>query len=208
LTVLKSQRPLSNDFIRSYAIVQTPPFIDTKRGRQEPVGKVRRNDAQSAAKIMNNAFQTQPDFDSVLAQLSESINTAKSVAPNAWAVTLFPDGFRLNVGRVEVLTAFDGEIRLLMHGAHHSVPKQLRDHIQIAPYRSVPGDNYIFRGSVEQFRVYRDDLIPAHHDFIAEAGRTRTGRPVKGTRYRAFHSPGLVDLAESVALHDSKVGEP
>jgi hypothetical protein len=166
-----------------------------------PVQKAWRDDPQKAAQIMKKIFPSRPDYDLVLTQLSESIHQAKSVTPKAWAITLFPNGFRLNVGRVEVLTASDGEIRLSMHGAVHSVHKDLLDCIGTAPYKSVQGDNFIFRGTIEQFERYRDILLPAHYDFIAEAGRTKTGRPVTGTRYRGSHSPGLVDLAESVAPH-------
>jgi hypothetical protein len=163
-----------------------------------PVQKAWRNDPEKAAQIMKKIFPIRPEYDLVLTQLSESIHQATSVAPKAWAVTLFPDRFRLNVGNVEVLTASLGEIRLLIHRAVDTIHRELVDCIEIASYKSVPGDNFIFQGSIEQFRRYRDVLLPGHYDFIDEAGRTKSGTPRSGTRYRASHSPGLVDLAESV----------
>ncbi len=117
------------------------------------------------------------------------------MAPKAWAVTLFPDGFRLNVGQVEVLTAFYDGIRLLVHGALKSIDQEL---LRPSPYK-VPGDNHIFKGSIGQFRRYPDALIVAPNDFIQLAGSTKTGRPRAGTPHRVSHSSGLVDLVESVA---------
>jgi hypothetical protein len=160
-----------------------------------PVQKAWRDDRQKANEILKETFPRQPDFDLVLTQLSESIDQAKSVAPKAWAVTLFPNGFRLNVGQVEVLTAFHNEVRLLVQGANQSIDRKL---LEECPYK-VSGDNYIFSGSTEQFRRYRHTLLTAHHDFILAAGTTKTGKPRAGTPHRASHSSGLADLAKDLA---------
>jgi hypothetical protein len=160
-----------------------------------PVQKAWRDDRQKAMKIMKEIFPSQQDYDLVLNQLSDSIQKGKSVAPKAWAVTLFPDGFRLNVGQVEVLTAFQDEIRLLVQGADRSIDTKL---LKQSPYK-VSGDNYIFSGRMEQFRRYRRALISPHHDFVIAAGTTQTGKPRAGTPHRASHSSGLADLAEAVA---------
>ncbi len=160
-----------------------------------PVHKAGRDDPRKAAKIMKETFPSQPDYDLVLTQLSESIYQAKSVAPNAWAVTLFPHGLRLNVGQVEVLTAFQGQVRLLVQGAVQSIDQKL---LKKSPYK-VPGNNYIFGGTIEQFRRYRDALLAAHYDFILAAGTTKIGRPWAGTPHKGSHSSGLADLADAVA---------
>lgn len=159
-----------------------------------PVQKAWRDDRQKANEIMKETFPRQRDFDLVLTQLSESIDQAKSVAPRAWAVTLFPDGFRLNVGQVEVLTAFHDEVRLLVQGANQSIDRKF---LRKSPYK-VSGDNYIFGGSTEQFRRYRHTLLAAHYDFIHAAGTTKSGNPRAGTPHRASHSSGLADLAKDL----------
>ena len=154
--------------------------------------------------IMRELFPKKADYELVLSQLSESIREAKLVAPNAWAVTLFqrvPRGFRLNVGRVEVLTAFQSEIRLLIRGTICQANKLLSDCIKPSPYKSVPGENSIFGGTAEQFRNFRGELLAAHYEFIGEAGRTKSGKAVSGTKYRKSHSSELAELAESVAPH-------
>lgn len=168
---------------------------DKKPGTRSESGKKTMRTRRNATKIMKETFPRQADYDLVLSQLSESIYQAKSVAPNAWAVTLFPDGFRLNVGQVEVLTAFQGQVRLLVQGALQGIDQTL---LTKSPYK-VPGDNYIFGGSIEQFRRYRDALLAAHQDFISAAGTTKIGRPWVGTPHRGSHSSGLADLAAAVA---------
>lgn len=174
--------------------------IDSISGKQAPVQKAWRDDPRRVAKIMREIFPNRADRDFVLTQLAESIREANTVAPKAWAVTLFPYGFRLNVAAVEVLTAFYGQVRLLIHCTDADIPVALRDgSTQLAPYKSVPGPNYIFEGTVEKFRQYRDVLIPAHYDIIAKACWTKKRKPVAGTRHQASHSRGLVELARSIA---------
>lgn len=168
------------------------------RTNQVPVRETSsRKSPRYAEKVMKQAFHNPADRNSILFEFLNSLHYAESFAPNAAAVTLFPDGFRLNVGGVEVLTAFSGEIRLLLHTPSERIRAELQNFIQSSPYKSVPGDAWIFRGSVQQLKAYHDDLISAHHRFIKQAGTTKSGRPVKGSPFRAFHSPGLVTLAES-----------
>ena len=97
-----------------------------------------RDDPEFAAKLMRKLCPETADQLLVLGQLLSSIATADEISSEVWAVTLFEDGFRLNVGAVEVLTfkrvvrawPFESaeneldlfEIRLLMHG---SVPDDL-----------------------------------------------------------------------------------
>lgn len=198
LILVRSRRPLSDKFIKSYALVKTPNFLLPKR-THKPSPKSWRDNADKAARILKDAFPTDVDRNVVVSQFVDSMREAETVCPKAWAVTLFPFGFRLNVGPVEVMTAFDGEIRLLLHGISKDVRRELVDMIQPAPYRSVPGDNFIFRGSVSQFSRHRDSILPLHREFIVLAGTTRSGRPVSGTRFREFHSPGLVAFCLSTS---------
>ena len=73
--------------------------------------------------------------------------------------------------------------------------------LSLHPYKSVPGENSIFGGTAEQFRNFRGELLAAHYEFIGEAGRTKSGKAVSGTKYRKSHSSELAELAESVAPH-------
>lgn len=171
----------------------------TRSVERAPVPKKWRNDPRKAAEVMRDIFPNRADRDFVLTQLAESIREANTVAPKAWAVTLFPDGFRLNVGKVEVLTAFDGQVGFFTHGDYPVAPEAVRNYIRPVDRKSVPGLNNFFYGSVERFRLCRDVLLHAHYDLIAKAGRTKTDRPVAGTPHRAAHSPGLADLAQSTA---------
>ncbi|HZD30938.1 MAG TPA: hypothetical protein VE779_04675 [Candidatus Angelobacter sp.] len=157
-----------------------------------------RGDPKRAAEILNVAFGTKGSVKVVLDQLAQSIRVVSEIAPNAWAVTLSEDGFRMNVGQTEVLTAFSGKVRLLMEGMGGGSDPSLRHHLSPSPYKSVRGENYIFHGSVPQFLKYRDAILGAHRDYLYEAGTTKSGRPRKGTPHRRSHSPGVVELAQSV----------
>jgi hypothetical protein len=161
--------------------------------------KTAREDPKFAEKVLKKVFPGKSDRDLVLTQFLDSFLYAESLAPNAVAVTLQRNGFRLNVGRVEVLTAFDGEIMLLLHNPSERIRAELQTSIESAPYKSVSGDNWFFWGNPRKFKAYRDDLVAAHHQFIKEAGTTLSGTPVKGSKHRASHSPGLVAFAKSLA---------
>jgi hypothetical protein len=170
-----------------------------RKTKPTALDKTLREDPKFAEKVLKKIFPGKSNRDLILAQFVDSFLYAESLAPNAVAVTLQRNGFRLNVGRVEVLTAFDGEIMLLLHNPNERIRAELQTSIESARYKSVSGDNWFFRGNPRKFKAYRDDLVAAHHHFIREAGTTISGRPVKGSKYRASHSPGLVAFAKSVA---------
>ena len=144
---------------------------------------------------MASAFPSSPGRKLVLSQLADSISWADSVAPQAWAVTLFHDGFRLNVGRVAAFTAFSGEVRLFLYGPGTRRCKELLACLSPALHKSVPEGCWVFRGSVTQFKKHCGALRPVHHAFIEAVSSTKSGKPMKGTPYRKFHSPGLISLA-------------
>ena len=58
--------------------------------------------------IIERALPIQRDRQLVIEQLCSSIDIANNCSPDAWCVTLFNDGFRMNVGNTEVLTFFTG----------------------------------------------------------------------------------------------------
>lgn len=60
-----------------------------------------RHSAEQAEGIMSALCPSKSEQRVVLGQLLRSINVAEQYAPNSWAVTLFGNGFRLNLGPVE-----------------------------------------------------------------------------------------------------------
>jgi hypothetical protein len=136
----------------------------------------------------------------VLKQLLESIDVADSLAPHSWAVTLFANGFRLNVGSVEVFTVFDEEVRLFLFG---SVPASASDLGEVFPgtYRSVPQPHHCFCTSVVRLGRAALLLQSQHLNFVRTAAVTSSGQP-RRTPYAAYHSPGLYSYAKRIASAD------
>jgi hypothetical protein len=139
--------------------------IETAENRDTP---------EFAASVMEKLCPSSHDRLLVLKQLLNSIDIAKQISTDVWALTLFKDGFRLNVGPVEAMTfqfipakrqswpfpiGYLGEpnpelfrIRLLLHG---DISKQLRQSIEedddthrIFPsnYKSVPSPQFVYIG--------------------------------------------------------------
>ena len=130
----------------------------------------------------------------VLEQLINSAEAAESIAPAAWGGTLFKDGFRLNVGQVEVLILGQNTFRLNLLG-------KIGEHPFIGPlfvdghYRSISGDKCAFVGTPAQFLSERSILESAHLGFIRRAATKQSGDPIAGSRHRVSHSEGLMAYA-------------
>ena len=166
-----------------------------------------RDDPEFAAKLMRKLCPETADQLLVLGQLLSSIATADEISSEVWAVTLFEDGFRLNVGAVEVLTfkrvvrawPFESaeneldlfEIRLLMHG---SVPDDLnalvlQDNvvhaIEPTDYRSIQKPQWCYRG---QAALVDGILSDSDREGIATAIRLATP-PHRTYIHLAAHTP-------------------
>ena len=131
-----------------------------------------RNDPAFAAALMEKLCPSPLDRILIIRQLIRSIEIAQRISSDVWALTLFDDGFRLNVGPVEVMTFFVTsqhlipaeesslvvhetvifEIRLLLHG---NIGHDLRQFISEdkdthgiveSNYKSVPAPQYIYVG--------------------------------------------------------------
>jgi hypothetical protein len=63
-----------------------------------------RDSEEYAGSVMESLCPAHQDRALVLRQLLDSIGVAASISDDIWAVTLFENGFRLNVGTVEVMT--------------------------------------------------------------------------------------------------------
>jgi hypothetical protein len=101
-----------------------------RKTKPTTLDKTSREDPKFAEKVLKKVFPGKSDRDLILAQFVDSFLYAESLAPNALAVTLQRNGFRLNVGRVEVLTAFDGEIMLLLHNPSERIRAELQTSIE------------------------------------------------------------------------------
>jgi 5-methylcytosine-specific restriction protein A len=152
----------------------------------------------------------------ILRCLLNSIGFVERVAPQAWAVTLFDNGFRLNVGQVEALTCGvfadeehlgswrPFEVRLLTQGELPAevLSAQQRESscLQIwpTPYKSVPLPQHVVSMSFDQaseLSQWLEMLGSAHERYLSAALRTSTGRPRSSTTFRRTHSQGLIDYA-------------
>ncbi|MDP8984702.1 MAG: HNH endonuclease [Pseudomonadota bacterium] len=130
----------------------------------------------------------------VLEQLIVSAESAERTAPSAWGATLFNDGFRLNVGQVEVFVLSGDSIRLNLVG-------KLGGPLFIGPsfveghYRSMRVNHCAFVGTPVEFAAKRSILERAHLDFVRQAARNKSGEPIAGSRHRDSHSEDLVAYA-------------
>jgi hypothetical protein len=163
-----------------------------------------RADAATAEQVLV-ARIPQPDLRrEVLAYLTRSIAVANGIAPQAWAVTLFSDGFRLNVGQVEAVVLSRMWFRVNLVGALGTPPFS-GDSFFLAQYRSLPQPLCAFVGAVRDFVSLSADLEPAHHGFLSLAARAPSGAPRKGTPFRRSHHAGLVEYARSESQRNSSL---
>lgn len=156
-----------------------------------------RSDTATAKAVMERACPFPAARRFLMAQLLTSAALAEKRGPNSWAVTLFDDGFRLNVGQVEALAYFDRVVRYFMLG---SVPARAYTVGDIIPcaFRSLPQPQLAFYGSVIELQRVHTALAPAHKAFVQTAAVTTRGKPRK-CPYARYHSPGLYNYARRVA---------
>ncbi len=161
------------------------------------VTKFNRDDPASAAQVMRKLCSSKAEQRLVLTQLLRSIAIAEQLAPHSWAVTLFPKGFRLNVGKVEVFTFFDEIVGMFFLG---SIPIDIKKIGEVRPtqYRSMPQPQHGFFGSVAEFGKANSALGPVHAEFVRTAAVTPRGAPRRSSFART-HSPGLHTYAQHIA---------
>lgn len=130
-----------------------------------------RDDPKSASELMQALCPGMEERRLVLQQLLSSIAQVEAVSSELWALSLFEDGFRLNVGPVEVMTLtrtfnswpFESSenqpdvlgIRLLLQG---DVSDELSEFVAsnrnlhaLAPmaYKSIPSPHWCYTGSAK-----------------------------------------------------------
>jgi hypothetical protein len=159
--------------------------------------KFNRDDPASAQAVME---QTCPDPKVrrfLMKQLLRSAALAEKEGPRSWAVTLFHDGFRLNVGQVEAFTYFRRVVRLFLLG---SLPAHAYTVGEIIPcsLRSMPQPQFIFVGGAKELERIHSALEPKHKAFVQTAAVTSKGKP-RRSPYRRSHSLGLYNYASRLA---------
>lgn len=150
----------------------------------------------SAVDVLQEQCPEESQRHFLAAQLIRSVDLADSVATRSWAVTLFPNGFRLNVGAVEALTFIDGEIRVLISG-EFSRGRMLDGEVSECPYKNAPQPAYAFQSSLLRYRQIADDLHEAHAAYIRGAAVSTLGRP-RRSAFARHHSRELVDYARKL----------
>lgn len=140
----------------------------------------------------------------VLKQLLDSSRVAAEIAPTGWAVTLFSDGFRLNVGPVEVFVLSEDQV-LINLLAKVDDPDLLGLSINQSSYKSMPEPQSRFIGSILEFKDAIQRLRPFHEAFVRRAAVTSSGKPVKGSTFARSHSQRLMEYAAQVTGMDSPI---
>ena len=149
-----------------------------------------------------NAMPNRNERSIVLQQLVRSADVANAIAPSAWSVTLLRNGFRLNVGQVEVLVFRAGVVRVNMVG-HIGTSPFLGEGFFEASYHSLSQSHCAFEGDALQLERVLSSIQPAHDQFIQLATLTTTGKLRKGTPFRRSHSEGLMLYASSFLASDT-----
>jgi len=153
-----------------------------------------REDPKVAKEVIESLIPIRLEREAILRQLISSIDFASAIASDSAAVTLFTDGFRLNVGAVMALSCFD---ELIMLGLHGSMPASLQQsaHLRPSSFSSVPQPQYFFCGRISDLITWKDTIREAHEAYLRAAAVTETGKPRRAV-YAKSHSPGLVAYAE------------
>jgi hypothetical protein len=129
----------------------------------------------------------------LMQRLLQSAAIAEKSGPDSWAVTLFEDGFRLNVGQVEAFTYRRGLVYFFMLGGISARAYTVGEIIP-SSFRSVPQPQSVFIGSARELQRVLAALAPAHEAFVRAAAVTTKGKPRRSS-YSRFHSPGLYQYA-------------
>ena len=169
------------------------------------VASVDRQSRASAQAVMERACPDTTARRFVMKQLLQTIAIAERSGPNSWAVTLFKDGFRLNVGQVEAFAYRRGLAYYFMLG---TVAGRAYTVGEIIPssFRSMPQPQSVFIGGAKELQRIHSALAQPHKSFVQTAAVTTKGKP-RRCSYSRYHSPGLYQYAvHLVSLHEGSGG--
>jgi hypothetical protein len=161
--------------------------------KDKAVAGTDRDSATFAESVMRQACPDAHARRFLMARMLESIALAEKLGPRSWAVTLFDNGFRLNVGQVEAFVYRNRSARLLMLGAAPAHALTVGDIVSCS-YRSMPQPQFAFYGSAQELERIHSHLAPLHAAFVQTAAVTSKGKP-RRSPYSRYHSRGLHDYA-------------
>ncbi len=152
-----------------------------------------RSKPEVAAKIMKELCPRVAERQLIVRQLAGSIGVAEGIDSDCWAVTLFSNGFRLNVGSVEAFAFLDGQVRLLLCG---SVPREAKalGAVYTCDLKNAPQPSFLYVCDLATFGRLRNRLAATHEAYVRGAAVTREGKP-RRTPYVNSHSTGLYTYA-------------
>jgi 5-methylcytosine-specific restriction enzyme A len=167
-----------------------------------------RSDPESAAKA---AAELCPDTDvrrTWAHYALQSIGIAAAVGEKSWAVTLFQEKIRLNVGQIAVLELWPG-IAVFYCCAPVSVRAlQGVQRLEWGGYRAVRAETERWSVDLGALPGVPEHLIHKHLELVRLAALSK-----KTTPFRHAHSPGLVAYLESLvqstaSTRDGLISEP
>lgn len=164
-----------------------------REAKDKVVAGADRESASFAESVMRQASPDAHARRFLMARMLESIALAEKVGPRSWAVTLFDNGFRLNVGQVEAFVYLNRIAHLLMLGAAPAQALTVGDIVSCS-YRSMPQPQFAFYGSAQELERIHSHLAPLHAAFVQTAAVTSKGKP-RRSPYIRYHSSGLYDYA-------------
>lgn len=156
-----------------------------------------RSSSEVARSLVEQIFPSEHERHAVLTRLLKSADAANRIAPNAWAVTLFPKLIRLNVGQAEVFVAFDKGF-FINCSATAGTPGFDLEACEATHYRSVPLPQCHYWGTLSNLKQIPSAVEEAHLRFIDLAARAPSGKPRAGTPLMKTHTPGLIAYARAV----------
>lgn len=165
-----------------------------------------RHDPTAAEAIICACLPDRNELTALMRQLSQSVAIARETTPNGWSTTLFGDGFKLNVGPVEVLIARNDSLTVVLSELPPAISNRYNSRLSLSPHKRIPGSNFVWRGTARQWSGCDADLAPYHEQYIKKAGTRRDGQPVAGRMF-AGHSPGLLTFM-TACLAGSDCTEP
>jgi len=156
-----------------------------------------RNDPDEAGKVMAGITSSRSDLELLMSLLVTSIGIADKAAPTAWSVTFNYNGYRLNVGGVEVMYYLDYTLMVNFVGNRGVSPFVGRNFYDVN-YASISAPQCTYNGVVSDYAPLRESLAIAHRKFIELAATKHSGGPREGCTWGASHSEGLVRFAQMV----------